>query len=54
MKVVADEHQLESYNDVAHKDEDLQNIFVTFLVVKYVRDTLVSCGDDGYIYLWDH
>jgi hypothetical protein len=52
MKIVADEHQLESYNE-APKDDDYVNIFVTFLAVKFVRDTLISCGDDGYLYLWD-
>ena len=29
------------------------NIFVTFLSLKFVRDTLISSGDDGCLYLWD-
>lgn len=35
------------------KDEDLESIFVTFLSLYYVKDTLISAGDDGFLYLWD-
>jgi WD40 repeat protein len=30
-----------------------QNFYVSFLGVGYVKNTLLSCGDDGYLFLWE-
>jgi WD40 repeat protein len=35
-------------------DEELENVYVTFLSLCYLNDTLVSAGDDGHLYLWEH
>lgn len=35
-------------------DDELENIYVTFLCVGYMNDTLITCGDDGYLYIWEH
>jgi hypothetical protein len=53
MKLVSDEKNIAKYDLPTNKDEDLVNIFVTFLVVHYIRETLISAGDDGHLYLWD-
>lgn len=34
-------------------DDDLENIYVSFLTICFIKDTLITCGDDGYLYLWD-
>ena len=34
-------------------DDDLETIYVTFLSICFIRETLISSGDDGYLYLWD-
>jgi WD40 repeat protein len=31
----------------------LDNIFVSFLVICFLRDILITSGDDGYLYLWE-
>jgi len=35
-------------------DEELENIFVTFLSLGFIQDTLITAGDDGYLYIWEH
>lgn len=35
-------------------DEELENIFVTFLCLGFINDTLITAGDDGYLYIWEH
>lgn len=35
-------------------DEELENIFVTFLCCGFINDTLITAGDDGYLYIWEH
>lgn len=34
-------------------DEELENIFVTFLCCGFINDTLITSGDDGYLYMWE-
>jgi len=34
-------------------DDELENIFVTFLCVGFINDTLITTGDDGYLYIWE-
>lgn len=34
-------------------DTELDNIYVTFLCICFIRDTLITSGDDGYLYLWE-
>ena len=34
-------------------DDELENVFVTFLSICFIKETLISAGDDGHIYLWD-
>ncbi len=33
-------------------DDDYENLFVTFMNVIFIGDTLITSGDDGYLYLW--
>jgi WD40 repeat protein len=35
-------------------DEELENIYVTFLCAIFVQNTLITSGDDGQLYLWEH
>lgn len=35
-------------------DEPLENIYVTFLCVAILKDTLITAGDDGYLYIWEN
>mmetsp|Transcript_27298 Transcript_27298/g.41524 ORF Transcript_27298/g.41524 Transcript_27298/m.41524 type:complete len:94 (-) Transcript_27298:180-461(-) len=35
-------------------DEELENIYVTFLCCDFLEDTLISSGDDGYMYIWEN
>jgi WD40 repeat protein len=35
------------------KDTELDNIFVTFMCICFLRETLITSGDDGYLYLWE-
>jgi hypothetical protein len=35
-------------------DEELENIYVTFLCVAFISDTLITAGDDGQLYIWEH
>ena len=31
----------------------MENLFVTFLNIIWVGDTLITSGDDGFLYLWE-
>ena len=33
----------------AKNEEELENIFVTFLTMGFIKSTLVACGDDGFV-----
>jgi len=33
--------------------EEVENIYVTFLCIGFLNDTLITTGDDGYIYIWE-
>lgn len=35
-------------------DEELENIFVTFLCCGFINDTLITSGDDGFLYIWEN
>ena len=35
-------------------DEELENIYVTFLCCCFISDTLITAGDDGQLYIWEH
>ena len=35
------------------QDDDLENLFVTFLNITFIGGTLLTGGDDGFLYLWD-
>ena len=35
-------------------DEELENIYVTFLCCAFISDTLITAGDDGQLYIWEH
>lgn len=34
--------------------DELENIYVTFLCIGFMNDTLITTGDDGFIYIWEH
>ena len=34
-------------------DEELENIYVTFLCAVNISETLITSGDDGFLYMWD-
>lgn len=34
-------------------DDDLENLFVTFMNAIFVGGTLITSGDDGFLYIWD-
>ena len=53
MALVTDEIQQQQLAKQKMQDDDLENIYVTFLAICFIRDTLISCGDDGFLYLWD-
>jgi len=65
MALVADEYHQQFYSNMQaagkneekkegkNNDEDLENIFVTFLAINFIQDTLITSGDDGFLYLWD-
>ena len=38
----------------ADLDEELENIYVTFLCCGFIDDTLFTSGDDGFLYIWEH
>lgn len=40
-------------NQGINPDDDLENIFVTFLNLTFIRKQLITTGDDGYVYLWE-
>jgi hypothetical protein len=33
-------------------DDDFENLFVSFLNIVYIGETLITSGDDGYLYIW--
>jgi len=35
-------------------DEELENIYVTFLAMGFLKSTIVVSGDDGFLYLWEN
>ena len=35
-------------------DEELENIYVTFLSCIIISDTLITSADDGFLYIWEH
>jgi WD40 repeat protein len=35
-------------------DEEYENLFVTFLNIAFIGETLVTSGDNGYLYLWSN
>lgn len=35
-------------------DEELENIYVTFLCAVNISDTLITSGDDGFLYMWEY
>jgi hypothetical protein len=35
------------------QEEDLVNLYVTFLNISFIGNTLITSGDDGYIYMWE-
>jgi WD40 repeat protein len=35
------------------RDDDLENLFVTFLCVVFIGNTMITSADDGFLYLWD-
>lgn len=53
MALVVDELHQEVYSKPKAAEDDLENIFVSFLCICFIRDTLVTSGDDGFLYLWD-
>lgn len=36
-----------------HSEDELENIFVSFLSMAFLKNTLVASGDDGFLYLWE-
>jgi WD40 repeat protein len=36
-----------------NEDSELDNIYVSFLCICFLRDTLITAGDDGFLYLWE-
>jgi len=37
----------------ADDNTDLDNLYVTFLCICFLRETLITSGDDGFLYIWD-
>lgn len=35
------------------REEDMETLHVTFLCTAFIWDTLITCGDDGFLYLWE-
>jgi len=35
-------------------DEELESIYVTFLSCGFLQGYLITAGDDGFMYLWEH
>lgn len=35
-------------------DEELDSIYVTFLSCGFLQGHLITAGDDGHLYLWEH
>jgi hypothetical protein len=35
-------------------EEELENIYVTFLCCGYIGDALITSGDDGFLYIWEN
>ena len=53
MALVTDQYAQHAMAQQRVADDDLENIYVSFLTICFIKDTLISCGDDGYLYLWD-
>jgi hypothetical protein len=53
MALVTDEYHQQLYMKPVSEDSDLDNIFVSFLCICFLRDTLITSGDDGFLYLWE-
>eukprot|EP01022_Parablepharisma_sp_SALTPOND_P016773 TRINITY_DN2537_c0_g1_i1.p1 TRINITY_DN2537_c0_g1~~TRINITY_DN2537_c0_g1_i1.p1 ORF type:complete len:1738 (+),score=108.49 TRINITY_DN2537_c0_g1_i1:2814-8027(+) len=34
-------------------DPDVETVYVTFMGVGFIKNTMISVGDDGFIYVWD-
>ena len=34
-------------------EEELENIYVTFLCLGFMNDTIITTGDDGNLYIWE-
>lgn len=32
-----------------NSDEELENIYVTFLTIGFLKNTLIASGDDGFV-----
>ena len=52
-KVNAKSEALKRLHAKQMKSTDIENIFVTFLCIGFINDTLITTGDDGYIYIWE-
>lgn len=35
------------------KNDDVENVYCTFLNCCFIGNTLITSGDDGYLYLWE-
>lgn len=53
MALVTDEYHQQLYSKPLTEDSDLDNIFVSFLCICFLRETLITSGDDGFLYLWE-
>ena len=54
LTLVIDEMQQQMFMKPNSKlDDDLENLYVTFLNMIFIGDTLITSGDDGFLYLWE-
>jgi WD40 repeat protein len=53
MSLVTDEYHQQMFMQKANEDSELDNIYVSFLCICFLRETLITSGDDGFLYLWE-
>jgi hypothetical protein len=53
MALVCEELEQINKNELLMREEDMETLHVSFLCVSFLRNTLITCGDDGFLYLWE-
>lgn len=54
LSIVCKDSQAENTeNIIRYNNSDIENVYCTFLNCSFIGNTLLTAGDDGYLYLWE-